>query len=192
MNERGTDDDSTATTAVIGVRTRGSDRVRWAKWAGGQPMAPGDWVRFADTGELGRVIAGPGKVIGIPQNASLPRMIPVISSVVSADAEVPSAVRTGWGRIGHRHWTSGEGLIEEQGSAESARYREAKTGMPALGSRFETDRGSGIVVQSDVFEGTIAVRLDNSSEVVEIRHRPPRPRGMTASAEPKGSKESQR
>jgi hypothetical protein len=190
MKEESSVDDPVTSADVIGVRTRRSDRVQWATWAGDQLVKAGEWVGFADTAELGRVIVGSGMAIGVTRHDVHSRATPVVAMVPHAGEEPQSLGQTPWGRIGHRHWIGGNCTVEDARSAESTRYREFKTGMPALGSRFETDHGTGIVISSNVFEGTLAIRLDESSEVVEVRHRPPHSGGMIASETSTGSRES--
>ncbi len=60
---------------------------------------------------------------------------------------------------------------EDATSPESTRYWKLKVDMPALGSRTETDQGSGVIIASDVFAGRLSVRLAVSSDVVEIQYR---------------------
>ncbi len=165
--------ESGTSARVVGVRTRESDRVQWAVVADGQMVRPGDWVRLSATGQVGRVIAGPGMVVGV-----LPEALSTVAPVTVHDqrhhAEPPQHDHGPWGRIGHRDRTTATDLSSETESKESERYRQLKDGMPPLGSRYTTEPGAGIVVSSDAFEGTLLVLLDESSDVIEVRHRPSR------------------
>jgi len=85
---------------VVGVRTRGSDLVRWAVWTGNVPPELHQWVRLEDSGELGWVTALPGRIVGINAADSLVRVSGVRQGDTDA-AHAPSSALNGfWGRIG--------------------------------------------------------------------------------------------
>ncbi len=173
MSQALNDPDPAPSASVVGVRTRESDRVQWAVVTDGQTVHPGDWARIQATGQIGRVIAGPGIVVGV-QPETLPAVAPVPVPDQKQDADLPQPDHGSWGRIGHRGRTAVTDTTGEAESKESERYREMKDGMPPLGSRYTSDAGAGMVVSSDVFEGTLLVLLDGSSDVIEVRHRPSR------------------
>lgn len=179
MSVRSTGADDGGAGKVIGVRTRGSDKVRWAIWTGDQRIEPCQLVRLTDTGQLGTLVAAPGMVVGVGEIDSLPRV-----SAVDDDAQTPDDVpqlpaKSAWGRIGHRNNLSRNADTGSIASPASARYLILKSDMPVLGSHIETEHGGGAVIASDVFAGTLTVRLDASSDVVKVQHRPPALTGTT-------------
>ncbi len=165
--------DCTDTSGLVGVRTRGSDLVRWAVWTGDDPPALYQWVRMLDTGELGRIAVAPGQAVGVYETNSLPRVSAVDDG--DKDSDLDDMVRApapgAWGRIGNHIGPVKSVATEEMESPESIKYRLLKADMPALGGRITTHHGSGVVIALDVFKGRVSVRLDMSSDVVEIQHR---------------------
>lgn len=164
--------------AVVGVRTRGSDQVQWAIWSGDQPVEAGRWVRLSDSGELGRVIVASGMAIGVQNRDSLPAAIEVHSHELTMEADQLAPDQGSWGRIGRYPGSADFGTIDDAESPESWRYRRRKSSMPALGSNTVTVRGPGVVMSSDISTGTMAVRLDDSVDVIEVRRRSSKGSGM--------------
>lgn len=153
---------------VAGVRTRGSDLIRWAVWTGDLPDRSRPTVRLSDTGETGVLVIAPGMAVGEFPIASLPQasIVDLNHLEIAEDGEFP--VESAWGRIGAR--TRGRVPSGDSGeSAESIRYLQLKAGVPALGSRIDIAHGSGVVIASNAFQGTLSVRLDATSDVIEIR-----------------------
>lgn len=173
MSAESTGADRAGTAKVIGVRIRESDEVQWAIWTGDDPVEPGQWVRLAGGGEIGRLVVGPDMAVGMDETSSLPRVSAVEDDDLVSDYVVQLPVESAWGRIGHRMGALKSDPTEDATSPESTRYRKLKVDMPALGSRIETDQGSGtgVIIASDVFAGRLSVRLDASSDVVEIQYR---------------------
>lgn len=165
-------------SCVVGIRTRNSDTLQWAVWSGDGPAKPGAWVRVVTDGELGQLVVAPGKAFGLGPLGSLPRVVAHLPGdepecEEEGSGEQPPAPGTSvWGRIG-RPPDPGSTLLGTDGSTESTRYRELKAAMPPLGSRVVTPAGEGSVIASNVFSGTLTVRLDATSEEVEIVHRLP-------------------
>lgn len=160
-------------SSVVGVRTRSSDTLQWAVWSGEGPAELGAWVRLVNSGELGRLVVAPGRVFGAGPAETLPRVVVYTfedepEREEEGRAEQPHAPGTsGWGRIGH-HPDLGSTFVGTDTSAESTRYRELKAAMPSLGSRVTTPEGEGLVVASNVFSRTLTVRLDATSEEIQI------------------------
>lgn len=155
------------TSGLIGVRTQGSDLVRWSVWTGDRPPEQGQWVRLLDTGELGRVSVAPGQPVGVFELDVLPRVSPVNDDDTDFDDAAQVPMPGAWGRIGPIKNVASEGMK----SSESIKYRRLKADMPALGGRIATDHGSGVVIALDIFKGRLFVRLDMASDVVEVQYR---------------------
>lgn len=180
---------SARTAKVIGLRTRGSNQVRWAKWKGDTPVVPGQWVRLLDNGELGRVVVEAGMAVGMEATDSLSYVSAVSEEDSIPDDMVELPIESAWGRIGHRLVAANNEPTGDAASPESSRYRRLKEVMPALGSRIDTDDGgrniSGVVIASDAIAGKISVSLDALSEVIELtcRSRSPAEPQDTSSSE---------
>lgn len=159
------------TAGTIGIRTRGSDLIQWSIWTGDDSPELGQWVRLLDTGELGRVSVVPGQVVGFFESDLLPRVSPLNDDEVESNGALQMPMPGAWGRIGSQFEPVENAATEEMESPESKKYRELKADMPALGGRVATDRGNGIVIALDIFTGTLSVKLDTSSVVIELRHR---------------------
>ncbi len=74
MSAEPTGADRAGTAKVIGVRIRESDQVQWAIWTGDDPAEPGQWVRLAGGGEIGRLVVAPDMAVGMDETSSLPRV----------------------------------------------------------------------------------------------------------------------
>lgn len=166
-------------SSVVGIRTRGTDRLQWAVWSGEGTAELGAWIRVVDSSELGRLVVAPGMVTGVRPSESLPR---VVAHTVEDKPErqedgireqPPAPGTSVWGRIGRPCDPGATRAAGTDGSAENTRYRELKAAMPPLGSRVSTPGGDGLVISSNVFSGTLTVRLDATSEEVDIMHRSP-------------------
>lgn len=159
------------TSELIGVRTRGSDLIRWAIWTGDCPVELYQWVRLVDTGELGRVSIAPGRTVGVHETDSLPQVSLVNDADMDSDDTVEPPAPGAWGRIGCRTGPVKNAATAEMESPESIKYRKLKADMPALGEGIATDYGTGVVIGLNVFTGRLSVRIDMSSDVVEVQHR---------------------
>ncbi|HEV2066681.1 MAG TPA: hypothetical protein VGR08_07585 [Thermomicrobiales bacterium] len=163
-------------SSVVGIRTHESDRLQWAVWSGDGPAELGAWIRVVDSSELGRLVVAPGKVTGVSSTESLPRVVALTvedkpEHQVDGIEEPPPASGTSvWGRIGRPPHCGATLAPGTGGSAESTRYRELKAAVPPLGSRVSTPEGDGLVIASNVFTGTLTVRLAATSREVEITH----------------------
>lgn len=158
---------------MVGVRTRSSDTLQWAVWSGEGPAELGAWVRLVNSGELGRLVVAPGRVFGAGPAESLPRVVAYTFEDETKREEEgrgeqpPAPGTSAWGRIGH-HLDLGSAFVGTDTSAESTRYRDLKAAMPPLGSRVTTPEGEGLVIASNVFSRTLTVRLDATSEEIQV------------------------
>jgi len=164
---------------VVGIRTHGSDKLQWAVWTGIGPAEPGTRVQVVDSGELGRLVVAPGRLIGARPPGSILRVIAhtfgnVPERAVDGSQQQPSAPgMSSWGRIGRHPAPESAPASGTDGSAESTRFRDLKATIPILGARISTPEGDGMVIASNVVSGTLTVRLDATSQEVDIAHRLP-------------------
>lgn len=150
---------------VIGIRTRYGDQVRWARWSGGAPAA-GQGVTLPSTGESGRVVVLPESLIPAPGPER-----ELEWAVAFVGTEAPPEQRLdgdgAWGRIGHRGPASAD-PGSDMASRESDAYLALKAAAPRIGDEVTTNRGTGVVVRSNPFTGTVDLRLDPGSEIVTL------------------------
>lgn len=116
------------------------------------------------------LVIAPGMAEGEFPLESLPHISIIDSNGAESQNIGQFPVASAWGRIGNRSHVSGdEASGDRVESAESVRYLNLKAEIPALGSSIDTVQGGGVVIASDAFTGVVSVRLEATSDIVEIR-----------------------